>query len=160
MSWDATSAYSSTTICEETFQVIAVDPDGRKFTKVSRILCEADTYSELKLVLDINCELYKLRAGDKFNLSMVKTLRLDNEAEDKTWTGGNEKSLADDYEYVMHGKVWKIAKKGDQLEVYVSYGGLLMSLAGEARNLSKFELDKHVYLCMKKIDSASSMDTD
>ena len=32
----------------------------------------------------------------------------------------------------------------------MSYGGLLMSLKGDARNLQKLELDQRVYLLIRK----------
>ena len=34
---------------------------------------------------------------------------------------------------------------------YVSFGGLLMRLQGDANNLHGFEMDAHVYLFMKKL---------
>jgi len=34
---------------------------------------------------------------------------------------------------------------------YVSFGGLLMRLQGDANNLHGFEVDSHVYLLMKKL---------
>ena len=34
---------------------------------------------------------------------------------------------------------------------YVSYGGLLMKLQGDANNLQGFEMDMNVYLMMKKL---------
>ena len=34
---------------------------------------------------------------------------------------------------------------------YVSYGGLLMRLQGDANNLHGMEIDQHVYLLLKKI---------
>lgn len=34
---------------------------------------------------------------------------------------------------------------------YVSFGGLLMRLQGDANNLHEFEMDSHVYLFMKKL---------
>jgi len=34
---------------------------------------------------------------------------------------------------------------------YVSYGGLLMKLYGDANNLHGFQVEKNVYLLMKKI---------
>ena len=71
---------------------------------------------------------------------------------------------ADQFEYVMHGKIYRIegdeigasnpAGSGDlsgRLAAYVSYGGLLMKLQGDANNLHGFEVDHHVYLLMKKL---------
>ena len=64
---------------------------------------------------------------------------------------------ADSFEYVMHGKIYRI--EGDEMDkdgsgrlaAYVSYGGLLMRLQGDANNLHGFEVDHHVYLLMKKL---------
>ncbi|PPD75272.1 hypothetical protein GOBAR_DD27802 [Gossypium barbadense] len=65
------------------------------------------------------------------------------------------KSLADKYEYIMHGKLYKITDdasgKGLKAEVYVSYGGLLMLLRGEASHVSHFELDQRIFLLMRKL---------
>ncbi len=66
-------------------------------------------------------------------------------------------SRADSFEYVMHGKIYRI--EGDEVDkdgsgrlaAYVSYGGLLMRLQGDANNLHGFEVDHHVYLLMKKL---------
>ena len=66
-------------------------------------------------------------------------------------------SRADSFEYVMHGKIYRI--EGDEIDkdgsgrlaAYVSYGGLLMRLQGDANNLHGFEVDHHVYLLMKKL---------
>ena len=38
-----------------------------------------------------------------------------------------------------------------RLSAYVSFGGLLMRLQGDANNLHGFEMDQHVYLLMKKL---------
>lgn len=61
-------------------------------------------------------------------------------------------SHADDFEYVMHGKVFKHHQKpGDHLmSVFVSFGGLLMHLMGDETNLNKLELDSRIYLLMRK----------
>lgn len=66
-----------------------------------------------------------------------------------------EPSLMDNYEYVMHGKVFKVsASKADgKLEIFTSYGGLLMSLKGEPNHLKKIELDMRMYLLIKKVDA-------
>lgn len=44
-------------------------------------------------------------------------------------------TLADRYDYVMNGKVYKIDDERDKLNVYASYGGLLMLLRGDKTNL-------------------------
>lgn len=61
-------------------------------------------------------------------------------------------SHADDFEYVMYGKVFKHHQKpGDhQMSVFVSFGGLLMHLEGDETNLNKLALDSRIYLLMRK----------
>ena len=44
-------------------------------------------------------------------------------------------TLADRYDYVMHGKIYKVDDERDKLNVYASYGGLLMLLRGDKTNL-------------------------
>jgi len=60
----------------------------------------------------------------------------------------------DKYDYVMHGKVFKVtapkSKSADKIEVYASYGGLLMSLKGDARSLQSVELDQRIYFLARK----------
>lgn len=47
---------------------------------------------------------------------------------------------------------WKQDQPKAPVELYVSFGGLLMRLKGDARHLSKLSLDSRVYLLMRKID--------
>lgn len=69
----------------------------------------------------------------------------------------SEETRADSFEYVMYGKIYRI--EGDEasneassrLSAYVSYGGLLMRLQGDANNLHGFEVDQNIYLLMKKL---------
>lgn len=58
----------------------------------------------------------------------------------------------DRYDYVMYGKVYKYKDAGGgRVEVFVSYGGLLMLLAGDPRKLSHLEVDSSLYLLMRKV---------
>ncbi|KAJ3648294.1 hypothetical protein Zmor_020107 [Zophobas morio] len=100
------------------------------------------------------------RTGDKFRLVLATTLREDGYPDSGDWNPQGletEGSRADSFEYVMSGKVYRI--EGDEaamepssrLAAYVSFGGLLMRLQGDANNLHSFEVDQHMYLLMKKI---------
>lgn len=61
------------------------------------------------------------------------------------------------FEYVMYGKIYRIegeetnASETARLAAYASFGGLLMRLQGDANNLHGFEVDKNLYLLMKKV---------
>lgn len=48
---------------------------------------------------------------------------------------GKRTTLADRYDYVMYGKVYKVDEERDKYVVYASYGGLLMMLRGDKSNL-------------------------
>lgn len=68
---------------------------------------------------------------------------------------GNRKSLMDAYDYVMYGKIFKYkdsSRAGQiKVEVYISFGGLLMQLIGDAKKLDTLEVDNNVYLCMRRV---------
>ncbi|XP_011308222.1 DNA-directed RNA polymerases I, II, and III subunit RPABC3 isoform X2 [Fopius arisanus] len=97
--------------------------------------------------------------GDKFRLVLATTLREDGYPDGGDWNAIEQEggSRADSFEYVMSGKVYRI--EGDEasnepstrLSAYVSFGGLLMRLQGDANNLHGFEIDQHMYLLMKKL---------
>ncbi|CAL4060138.1 unnamed protein product, partial [Meganyctiphanes norvegica] len=143
---------------DDTFIVKDIDPDGKKFDRVSRLHCESESF-KMDLILDINDWIYPMALNDKFRLVLATTLR-----EDGYPTDGPDfnpldvgPSRADPFDYVMYGKIYRI--EGDdnlnenigRLSAYVSYGGLLMRLQGDANNLHGFEVDKHIYLLMKKL---------
>ena len=80
-------------------------------------------------------------------------------AQMENWNGTTSSlgSLADDYDYVMYGKVYKKADKKSSAEspgevtLYASFGGLLMSLAADKADLEGAHLDDRVYLLVKKV---------
>ncbi|XP_060525177.1 DNA-directed RNA polymerases I, II, and III subunit RPABC3 isoform X2 [Cylas formicarius] len=144
---------------EDIFNVKDIDPEGKKFDRVSRLHCESESF-KMDLILDINSWLYPMELGDKFRLVLATTLREDGYPDSGDWNPQGletEGSRADSFEYVMSGKVYRI--EGDEaslepssrLAAYVSFGGLLMRLQGDANNLHSFEVDQHMYLLMKKI---------
>jgi DNA-directed RNA polymerases I, II, and III subunit RPABC3 len=67
---------------------------------------------------------------------------------------GVKGSEMDNFEYVMHGKVYKLDKRTEEgstrAVVNVSFGGLLMQLVAEHNKLSRFDLDSMVYLLIRK----------
>ena len=48
-------------------------------------------------------------------------------------------------------RVMKLLLKQQRVSAYVSYGGLLMRLQGDANNLHGFEVDSRVYWLLKKL---------
>ncbi|KAG5315507.1 RPAB3 protein, partial [Acromyrmex insinuator] len=124
------------------------DPDGR---------CAAPRRAASSNVQ--NKDFNERKFGDKFRLVLSTTLREDGYPDGNEWNPMEQEggSRADSFEYVMSGKVYRI--EGDEannepssrLSAYVSFGGLLMRLQGDANNLHGFEIDQHMYLLMKKL---------
>lgn len=142
---------------EDIFEVLDKDPDGRKFDKVSRVVCRSDLY-EMDLKLDVNVDIYPLEVGDKFSLAMNSSLATDGTADTGTFSPDKFKqggSLMDIYEYVMHGKIFKFqeveASQGLKVNVFISFGGLLMLLSGDPKKLEDLQLDSSVYLLVRKV---------
>ena len=143
---------------EDIFDVKDIDPQGAKFDRVSRLHCESESF-KMDLILDINSLVYPVDLGDKFRLVLCNTLREDGYPDHGEWNPIDQgPSRADAFEYVMYGKIYRLEGDDDRgvepstrLAAYVSYGGLLMRLQGDANNLHGFEVDNYIYLLMKKL---------
>lgn len=143
---------------EDIFDVKDINVEGKKFDRVDRLHCESESF-KMDLILDVNSQVYPMELGDKFRLMIASTLKEDGYLADQDWDPQivEKSTRAAVFDYIMHGKIYRI--DGDdshgesaQLSAYVSFGGLLMRLKGEGGNLHGFEVDKHVFLLMKKLD--------
>ena len=61
---------------EDIFNVKDMDPEGKKFDRVSRLHCESESF-KMDLILDINSWIYPMDLGDKFRLVLATTLQED-----------------------------------------------------------------------------------
>lgn len=96
---------SDATIYEEQFQVTLVVAD--KYDRVSRITGHTKD-SSTALTLDINHELYPLSPGDDVSMLLATTLNLDGTKDERGWRDKKgEQTLADMYDYVCYGKVYR-----------------------------------------------------
>ncbi|KAJ1841461.1 DNA-directed RNA polymerases I, II, and III subunit RPABC3 [Coemansia sp. RSA 2703] len=145
----------------DTFEAKEINKEGKVFDRVSRIDGRSQTH-DMSLILDINSELYPVDAGDKFKLTLASSLSLSDtkeqaafgkaEANWRSYINGEERSLADDYDYVMFGRVYRYDDaSGSKVSAFVSFGGLLMCLEGDIRHLQNFVVGDSVYLLMKTI---------
>ncbi|XP_060028057.1 DNA-directed RNA polymerases I, II, and III subunit RPABC3 isoform X2 [Erinaceus europaeus] len=96
---------------------------------VSRLHCESESF-KMDLILDVNIQIYPVDLGDKFRLIIASTLYEDGTLDDGEYNPTDDRPSS---------------------SAYVSYGGLLMRLQGDANNLHGFEVDSRVYLLMKKL---------
>lgn len=106
----ATSADS--TLFDEQFSITEIN--DLKYERVSRLTgTSADNAIEVKL--DINTELYSVGIGENLRMVIASTLALDGTKDEKGWreVGAGETTLADAFDYVCHGKIYKFEDKED-----------------------------------------------
>ena len=97
----------------DTFTV--TDVNKQKYERVARLSANTEN-GDTFLTLDINTELFPCSVGDHLQLLLASTLALDGSKDDgKGWrdVGRGEASLADDYDYVCHGKIYRF-EEGDE----------------------------------------------
>ena len=103
-------------LLERTFHVEEIN--SQKYDRVSRIKAKSDDDS-ISLMLDVNTELYPLNQGDSVTIALALSLNLDGSKDDgKGWreVGMGEQTLANEYDYVCHGKIYRFEEaKGDNM---------------------------------------------
>lgn len=153
----------------DTFNVFAVDMvekmkgadrvrvHEKQFDKVSRIEAKSENY-DTSVVIDINSEIYPIAEGDKIELLITEQLREPGQDLMEDGKAIFDPTLplgktADDFEYIMYGRIFKFAEEKSKAVIYISFGGLLMSLKGESRILNSYtyRIDSQVYLFMRKV---------
>ncbi|VEL08236.1 unnamed protein product [Protopolystoma xenopodis] len=151
-------------LLEDIFDVKDVDRDGKKFDKVSRYFCESESF-KMGLILDMYSLIYQLMKGDKFRMVLTKSVLndigadADDDDEDDAAEETGERlanSKMAEFDYVCYGKIYRIeahdsGADASRLSCFVSFGGLLMQLTGDASNLQGFRVGKHLYLMIKKL---------
>ncbi|KAG2146683.1 RNA polymerase I [Suillus clintonianus] len=153
---------SSSIVFDDIFTTDAIDKDGKKFDRVSRLYARSKNY-DMDLTLDYNIELFPLVNGDSFAMALASSLSRDGSAptdgedgEDKdrdVWRpdGKGRRGLEEDYDYVMYGKVYKFdTGSSDIVTAYASFGGLLLSITGSYRHLTNVVLGDPVYVLLRK----------
>ncbi len=122
---------------------------------MNRLLCKGETY-DTDMTIDIANEVYGLREGDKFTMTLASTLRLDGKPDSDEFNQDGKPTLLDSYEYGMCGKVFRYDYSGDnKVSVIASYGGLLQQIIGEQRHLVRVRMDEKVYCLLRKTTGGS-----
>ncbi|CAL9737307.1 DNA-directed RNA polymerases I, II, and III subunit RPABC3 [Monosporozyma servazzii] len=145
----------SNTLFDDIFNVTEADP-GR-YNRIARIEANSTTQEQCKLTLDINIELFPVQTNEQLTITLASSLSLggdDTKQDNKnaSWRPPqpNERSLADDYDYVMHGTAYRFEEvTKDIIAVYYSFGGLLMRLEGNYRNLNALK-QENAYLLIRR----------
>ncbi|KAF8912822.1 RNA polymerase [Gymnopilus junonius] len=155
----------SNIVFDDIFTINAIDKEGKKFDRVSRLYAHSKNY-DMDLTLDYNVELFPLQKDQSFALALASSLARGGRVASKTegaadteehdrdvWRpdGKGSRGLEDDYDYVMYGKIYKFdGETGEIVTAYISFGGLLMSLTGSFRHMTSIVLGDPVYLLMRK----------
>ncbi|KAK6524488.1 DNA-directed RNA polymerases I, II, and III subunit RPABC3 [Arthrobotrys megalospora] len=138
-------------LLSETFSINSID--SQKYDRVSRI---TGSNPDVKFHLDISHDLYPIQPGETIELVLASTLKLDGSSDigeaKQGWRDLDEMpTLADGYEYVCYGKIYRFEEAGvDSLKAYISFGGLLLYLEGSAKKLTTLK-HEYVYLLVKKV---------
>eukprot|EP00760_Papus_ankaliazontas_P031627 PhM_4_TR536/c0_g1_i1/m.94655/K03016/RPB8, POLR2H; DNA-directed RNA polymerases I, II, and III subunit RPABC3 len=146
---------SANLIIEDLFTITAVDQDGRKFDKVSRVEGHGSVH-DLHMVVDMNVDVYPIVKDETYTVALAHNIELDStEPADGSWdpTVYQRATLMDKYDYVMFGRVYGCSTEDTtrvDATVYVSYGGLLMKLKGPARDLREIRYGQQLYFLMRK----------
>lgn len=97
---------------------LVTELNNAKYDRVSRIAATSDN-GEIALTLDIHTELYPVDKGDRVTIGLALSLNLDGSKDDsKGWreVGRGEQTLADEYDYVCHGKIYRFEEgAGDNM---------------------------------------------
>ncbi|KAG9246216.1 hypothetical protein BJ878DRAFT_533396 [Calycina marina] len=141
------------TLFEDTFTIDTINAE--KYDRVSRLTMVSEDASTA-MSLDVNTELYPCLRGEKLQILLATSLSLDGSKDEKGWRdvakvgSDSEPTLADMYDYVCHGKLYKFEEAEDNnLKAFVSFGGLLMCLEGGYKKLTPLRVE-YLYLLIKK----------
>ena len=118
-------------VFQDDFEVAQINPEGAKFEKVNRLVCKGVVY-EIEFLIDVNSELFECEEGDKLTVALATSLSVDGVSEAKAidYARGAKASLLDQFDYAMHGTVYKFQHvKDTKVEVYPakSYGAVSLN---------------------------------
>ncbi|CAK8530772.1 unnamed protein product [Lathyrus sativus] len=134
---------------DDFFKVEDVDPDGKKYDKVSRIVARSEKHN-MYMLLDVNTEIYPINRKERFLLALSPSLILN--------TKDGPVSIQEKFEYIMYGRLYDITADGlsrspPEVEVCASFGGLQLMLRGDPSHCVKFAVDQKLFLLIRKLES-------
>ena len=144
-------------LIEDTIRVDAINKDGQVFDRVSRIHASG-LVNRLNIELDVNTDIYPMQLEETYKFVLASSVNADGSDTfdiiqyENSGSASGMGTLIDDYDYVMHGKIFKYQLDEEQrnITIYVSFGGLLMSIKGEVKTLKALQIDSRIYLLMKE----------
>ena len=144
---------------QDEFRITSLNPDGKKFEKVDRIMASGIHYDG-QLLMDVNSELLECAVDDRLSVCLLWLLSQKSQVSLAKANGKNHDELEasfDKYQYVMYGTVYKYKHtKDDKVEVHLSHGGLLARVNGDEQHLHQLEVDSEIYTMVKKFDRSAA----
>lgn len=139
---------------DDIFSVKSLNPNKENFDKVTRIEAKSEKHG-MSMQLDVNTEIYPIKIGERFIMVLSPTLNWNGAPVSDYQSQVVQKSLADKFEYIMHGLLYKLKEEisGSEIRVviYVSFGGLQMMLTGDPSQCTKFKNDQKMFLLIRKV---------
>uniref|UniRef100_A0A7S4TA79 DNA-directed RNA polymerases I, II, and III subunit RPABC3 n=1 Tax=Alexandrium monilatum TaxID=311494 RepID=A0A7S4TA79_9DINO len=152
---DALKEISHHFLFEDSFVVKSVD--NSRFERAGRLDCESSAFSN-NLEVDVNNIVWPVVPGDQLYVGITPDVspaenprRLATAYDHDPRLLG--RSIMDQFEYVMYGRVYKkdVKAKDNEAIVWASYGGLLMKLKSDAVQLQELHVNDAIYLLMRKV---------
>ncbi|GAA0175028.1 DNA-directed RNA polymerase [Lithospermum erythrorhizon] len=141
---------------DDIIEVSNEDVLEKKYDKVSRIAAHNQD-GDVEILLEVNTELYPIQKEEKLRMLLSHTLYADGSAVTSHFPKEKQRSLADKFEYVMHGLTYKMTLDPKEsagalkVEVYISFGGLQLMLKGPVEKMSKFKVDQKLFVLLRKM---------
>lgn len=123
---------SENILYEASFKI--ANSNSLKYDRVTRIEAMNDQTHDTTLFLDVNTELYPVEIDDRITVALALSLNLDGSKDDsKGWrnVGRGEQTLADEYDYVCHGKIYRF-EEGENANMYVVSEKMYTTMLTEA----------------------------
>ncbi|XP_051144231.1 DNA-directed RNA polymerases II, IV and V subunit 8B-like [Andrographis paniculata] len=134
---------------DEIIKVVKIDSQV-VYDKVSRINAKSED-GDFYLELDIHSELYPMLPREKYRMVISNSILMDGSAV-PGYISEEQKSLADKFEYVMHGLLYNMSEADDSnISIYISFGGLQLMLKGNPLKMRKFNIDQKLFLLLRKV---------
>eukprot|EP01028_Stygiella_incarcerata_P013406 TRINITY_DN82265_c0_g1_i1.p1 TRINITY_DN82265_c0_g1~~TRINITY_DN82265_c0_g1_i1.p1 ORF type:complete len:141 (-),score=38.29 TRINITY_DN82265_c0_g1_i1:143-565(-) len=125
-------------------------PSEQAFEKVTRIICKSDHFN-VYMEIDLNTDIFDIRKGDKLTVNLSRRIE-DDEYSMPIEGDMHRRSILDEHDYVMQGKIFRLEIKGhNETALYASFGGLLMKMQGSQATFSGIHQGMDIVILMKKL---------
>lgn len=121
-------------IINELLTIRSINPDGKKFDKISRCVATNDDL-EIEVVFDYHDQLLKISESSIVDLVVAKELR--------------DRSIVEKYDYATYGTVYSFESTSLKDIACISFGGMLSKLTTRNGLMSDISIGNRVYLMIK-----------